>query len=132
MERKMKNMLLIFLAVSASFLVTPRPAEAHHGWLDFDSTREVTFEGTVTDFHFTNPHCVVEFEVKDEKGQVVKWQGEFSNPGQLTRKGWTAASLQAGDKIMITGNPGKNNAPAIHVSRVRLPGGQDLKVEGGK
>ena len=84
------------LTVLAAFLLLPHAAEAHHGWLEFDPNHEVTFDGTVTDFHFTNPHCVVEFAVKDEKGQVHKWQGEFSNPAQLSRKGWTAASLQAG------------------------------------
>ena len=90
----MKNALLTFLAASVAFLLMPHAAEAHHGWLEFDPNHEVTFDGTVTDFHFTNPHCVVEFDVKDEKGQVHKWQGEFSNPAQLSRKGWTRTSRQ--------------------------------------
>jgi hypothetical protein len=128
----MKNTLLTFLAASASFLVMSHSAEAHHGWSEFDANREVTFEVTVTDFHFVNPHCVVEFDVKDEKGQVHKWQGEFSNPGHLARQGWTAASLEAGDKLTISGNPAKNNAPAIHVARIRLPNGQEFKVDGGR
>jgi hypothetical protein len=128
----MKNTLVTFLATSASFLLMSHSAEAHHGWSEFDSNRELTFEGTVTDFHFVNPHCVAEFDVKDENGQVHKWQGEYSNPGQLARKGWTAASLEAGDKLTITGNPAKNNAPAIHVARIRLPNGQEFKIDGGR
>jgi hypothetical protein len=132
MEKEMKNMLLALLATLVSFLLMSHAAEAHHGWSEFDTNREVTFEGTVTDFHFVNPHCVVEFDVKDEKGQVHKWQGEFSNPSQLSRQGWTAASLEAGDKFTITGNPAKNNAPAIHVARIRMPNGQEVKVDGGR
>jgi len=128
----MRNTLLALLAISASFLLTSHSAEAHHGWSEFDSTREVTFEGTVTDFHFVNPHCVVEFDVKDEKGQVHKWQGEFSNPGQLSQKGWTVTSLKAEDKITITGNPAKNNALAIHVTRIRLSNGQEFKIDRGR
>jgi hypothetical protein len=128
----MKNMLLAVLAISAGFLLISHSAEAHHGWSEFDTTREVTFEGTVTDFHFTNPHCVVEFDVKDEKGQIYKWQGEFSNPGRLSQQGWTAASLQPGDKFTITGNPAKDNAPAMHVDRIRLPNGQEYKIDGGR
>ena len=128
----MKFRSLASAPIVIGLLLIPGTAQAHHGWVDFDEKADLTVSGTVTAFYFVNPHCVVEFEVKDEKGQVIKWQGEFSNPGQLTRQGWTAASLQAGDKIMITGHPGKNNAPAIHVSRIRLPDGRDLKVEGGR
>jgi hypothetical protein len=131
-REKMKTAFLIFIAASFCSLMMPALARAHHGWAEFDSTREVTLDATVTDFHFVNPHCVVEFEVKDEKGQVHKWQGEFSNPGQLSRQGWTAASLQIGDKVSITGNPAKNNSPALHVARIRLPGGQEFKIEGGR
>jgi hypothetical protein len=131
-ERKMKTALLIIVAASLCFLIPPHFAEAHHGWAEFDSTRELTFDGTVTDFHFVNPHCVVEFDAKDEKGQVHKWQGEFSNPGILSRQGWTAASLQIGDKVSITGNPAKNNSPALHVARIRLPSGQEFKIDGGR
>src|SRR5258708_13911963 len=119
MEKEMKNTLLALLEASVSFLLMSHAAEAHHGWSEFDTNREVTFEGTVTDFHFVNPHCVVEFDVKDEKGQVHKWQGEFSNPSQLSRQGWTAASLEAGDKLPIKGKPSTNNPPAIHLGRYR-------------
>jgi hypothetical protein len=128
----MENALLASLAASAVFLLTPHAAEAHHGWMEFDLNHEVTYEGTVTDFHYTNPHCVVEFDVKDGKSQVQKWQGEFSNPGHLARKGWTAATLQPGDKITIGGNPAKNNGLALHVTRIRLPTGQEFQIEGGR
>src|ERR1700744_5223076 len=128
----MKNTLLILLAAFAGFLWMSPSAQGHHGWMEFDSSREVTFQGTVTDFHFVNPHCVVEFSAIDEKGQVQKWQGEFSNPHQLAQKGWTASSLEPGDKITIAGNPSKNNSPAIHVTRIRLPNGQELKIADGR
>jgi hypothetical protein len=132
MEKKMKNASLTLLAALAAFLLAPHLAQAHHGWAEFELNREITLEGAVTDFHFTNPHCVVEFDVKNGKGQAEKWQGEFSSPGALARKGWTAASLQTGDKITITGNPAKNNVPAMHITRVRLANGQEFQIEGGR
>jgi hypothetical protein len=128
----MKTTILITLAASFGFLLMSRPAEAHHSWLDFDPGSEVTHEATVTDFHFTNPHCVVEFTVKDEKGQVFKWQGEFSSPGALGRKGWTASSLQPGDKIVISGHPAKDKTLAMHVTKMRMPDGEERKIEGGR
>ena len=59
----------------AAGFVIPRAADAHHGYAAFDTTQTVTLQGTVTDFHFTNPHCVVEFDAKDDKGQVQNWKG---------------------------------------------------------
>jgi len=128
----MKNALWAFVAVSGGLLLTAHPAAAHHGWAEFDSTREITLEGTVTDFHFVNPHCVVEFDVEDIKGRVRKWQGEFSSPGPLTRKGLTAASFQPGDRLTITGFPAKNDAPAIHATRIRFSNGQEINVDAGR
>jgi hypothetical protein len=128
----MKNMWLAFLVVSAGLFLFPNFAEAHHGWLEFDANREITLHGVVTDFHFTNPHCVVEFDAIDEKGVTHKWQGEFSNPRQLTQKGWSASTVGTGDKITISGNPAKSNAPAMHVSRIQLPNGQEYKIVDGR
>jgi len=124
----MKITLLTFAALSINLLLIPGSAEGHHGWTEFDEKAEVTVEGTVTDFHYVNPHCVVEFDVKDETGHVRKWQGEFSNPGVLSRRGWNAASLEAGDKLTITGHPARNNVLALHVFRIRSLNGE-LKLE---
>jgi hypothetical protein len=109
-------------------LLSPGSVHAHHGWQEFDEKAEVTVEGMVTDFHYVNPHCVVEFNVKDEKGRIQKWQGEFSNPGVLSRRGWNAASLDAGDKLTITGHPARNGVLAIHVTRILSANGE-VKLE---
>jgi len=126
----MKNAIRILFAITAS--VTPALVEAHHGWSEFDATREVALTGIVTDFHFVNPHCVVEFDVKDDKGMVRHWQGEFSSPGPMVRKGWTAASLEPGDKVAISGHPAKNDVRAVHVTWIRLSDGHEFKIEDGR
>lgn len=120
--------LSVLVAFAFGLLLMPGSAQGHHGWTEFDENAEVTVQGTVTDFHYVNPHCVVEFDVRDETGHIQKWQGEFSNPGVLSRRGWNAASLEAGDKLTITGHPAKNHVPAIHVTRIRLATGE-LKLE---
>ena len=72
------------------FLAAGALAIAHHGLAEFDQTHSVTLKGTVTAFHFVNPHAVVEFEVKDDQGYVQTWQAEMTTPARL--KGWTATS----------------------------------------
>ena len=111
-----------------SSLLLPISMEAHHGWQEFDEKTEVTVEGAVTDFHYVNPHCIVEFEVNDGKGRPQKWQGEFSNPGALSRQGWNAAYLQPGEKLKITGHAARNGARALHVTRILSATGE-VKLE---
>lgn len=123
----MKNSFLILIAVVAGFLMIPEAADGHHGRASFETT-EVTFTGTVTDFHFVNPHCVVEFEVKDEKGQVHKWEGQFGSASSVAPRGWTAASLEAGNEITISGYRAKNGALTLWVSKIVLSNGQELKL----
>jgi hypothetical protein len=124
----MKVDLLLFAPLIIGLLLIPGSADAHHGWQEFDENAEVTVEGTVTDFHYVNPHCVVEFDVKDATGHVQKWQGEFSNPGVLSRRGWNAASLEAGEKLTVTGHPARNHVPALHVTKILSSTGE-LKLE---
>ena len=119
----MRNFLLILL------LLMPGTAGAHHGYANFDTSAEVTLKGTVTDFHFTNPHCVIEIDVKDEKGEVENWKAELTSANHLAPKGWTESSVQAGDELAITGYRAKNGALSLWVNKIRLANGKELKVD---
>src|SRR5678810_1434866 len=45
---------------------------AHHGTnASYDATKAVTLTGVVTRFTFRNPHSFVEFDVKNEQGEMV-------------------------------------------------------------
>lgn len=130
--KNLKRTALVGAMVMGGWLALPQVAAAHHGWAEFDAGSTVTLTGKVVDFHFTNPHCAVEFQVKDEKGKVTVWQGEFASPNELARRGWTAATLQPGDEVTIRGNPAKDGGPAMHVSGIRLANGKELMVPGGR
>jgi hypothetical protein len=125
----MKNTCLSFLAAAAAFLVMSTTAAAHHGYAAFDTSAEVTLKGTVTDFHFVNPHCVIEFDVKDDKGQVQNWKAELTSANHLSPKGWTESSVQAGDELAITGYRAKNGSPSLWVTKIHLANGQELKID---
>jgi hypothetical protein len=127
----MKNSLLIFVALNAALLLSPVPARGHHGWAAFVSDSQLTLKGTVKDFHFISPHSVVEFEVTDDRGKVLVWEGEMTSPSGLAPRGWTAASLQPGDKITITGYPAMKGAHAMRVTKIVLSSGKELRLGGG-
>jgi hypothetical protein len=103
-------------------------AFAHHGLAVFDQTKPLTLHGTVTEFHFTNPHCIVDVAVKDEKGTIRKWQGELTSPLHL--KGWTATSLEPGERVIMTGFPAKSGALYLWITKLEASNGVTLKTNG--
>jgi hypothetical protein len=124
----MKNTLLSLLVLAVGLFVIPRSADAHHGLAAFDSTTEVTFKGTVTDFFFGNPHCVVEFELKDDNGQVQTWKGELTSASHLAPRGWTPNTVQSDDEVTITGFRAKNGAHSVWVNKI-VSNSKELKLD---
>lgn len=122
----MKNKLMLCV-FAASFLFLQNLAFAHHGQAGYNNKQPVTVSGTVTDFSFLNPHCIVSFDVKDDKGELQKWQGELTSPNHLIRAGWSARSLKAGDAVTITGWRAKSGANSLWITKT-IVNGQLLKT----
>jgi hypothetical protein len=118
----MKSCIAMFMTVLIS------TAMAHHGWAAFEAEKKVTLKGTVTDFHFVNPHSVVEFEVQGDKGGLQAWEGELTSPIHLIPKGWSKTSLESGQVATITGFPAKNGTHVLRISRIVLSNGRELKM----
>ncbi len=90
----------------------------------------VTLKGTVTDFQFINPHTLILFDVKNEKGEVEHWQAEATSPNHLVRAGWTRDIVKAGDQITISGYRAKNGTTIMRFQKMILANGQEVQ-EGG-
>lgn len=99
------------------------PAQAHHGQAAYDREKTVTVSGTVTRFEFVNPHVLIHVTVPDAGGKTVEWAGELTSPNRLARLAlgdvkWSKDLLHPGDKITLTGNPARNGAPAMFLTKV--------------
>jgi len=103
---------------------------AHHGTANYDMTTVTTLKGTITDFQFINPHTLILFDVKTDKGGVEHWEAEATSPNHLSRAGWNRHTLKSGDEITISGNRAKNGATVMRFQKLVLSNGQEIK-EGG-
>jgi hypothetical protein len=121
---KGKCLMIFALALGAS--VFSLPSFAHHGYAAYDTDKKVTIKGTVTQFFWANPHCVLQFDVTDDHGQVVHWGAETENPTTMTRQGWTKDSMKPGDQVTVTVLPVKNGKPIGRIVEILLPNGQKL------
>jgi hypothetical protein len=117
------------VAWAFAVLIAAVPVLAHHGNAAFDSDKRVTLKGTVTTWFWANPHCFLQFDAKDESGNVVHWVAEGSNPPDMINHGWTKGALKVGDQITVTVIPVKNGKPIGRIAAVVLPNGQ--KLDGG-
>jgi len=115
------------LMAGVGLLMMAFPIFAHHGTnASYDLSKQVTLTGVVTEFVWTNPHCQLFFDVKDDKGNVVHWAGETNSPGVLSQAGWNKRIMKPGDQITITLSPSKAGTPVGVVRKIVLPDGQEL------
>jgi hypothetical protein len=122
----MKTKMLTDVAVIVGLLIVSAPLFAHHGTASYDTSKTITVKGTVTDFQFMNPHVLIFLDVKDDNGNLQKWQGELTSPNHLARVGWTRSSLKPGDQITLSGFPAKSGAGSMWISKVVLADGKAL------
>jgi hypothetical protein len=106
----MRIKLLGSIAMLAVLGMAPRPSLSHHGSSAYDFTKLITTKATVTSLEWGNPHCILHFDAKDEKGAVTVWSLEMYNPLWMARAGWTKETLKPGDEIVVTFHPAKNGS----------------------
>jgi hypothetical protein len=102
-------------------------AAAHHAFAaEFDSTKPVRFQGTVTKMLWVNPHAWIYVDVKKDDGTVEEWMIETGTPNTLLRRGFTKESLQPGTEIVIDGYQAKDGARRANGRDLTLPNGKTL------
>ena len=120
----MKKKLLVVLAVGGSIFAAAGLLLAHHSATGYDREREITLQGTVTEFRLTNPHPLLYFTAKDETGNVEEWFAESgSPPNRWYNDGWKANALKPGTPITITGNPSKDDRKRLMLRKMVAPNG---------
>ncbi len=121
----MKFGLLAYVVVAAGLTVGSLPLSAHHGTAEYDNTKTISLQGTVTALQYLNPHALIIFTVKDDKGQTAEWTAELQSPNLLSRRGWSRSTLKPGDQVIITGRPVKNGAKAMSGQKVVFTDGRE-------
>jgi len=116
-----KSRPIISSALLALLLTACAPLFAHHGsGISYDLKKQITLNGTITEFDWRNPHVFILFDVKNDKGQIEHWGAETHTPAQLKAIGWTADELKPGDQITIDVFPSKVGATRGLVAKIVL------------
>jgi hypothetical protein len=120
----------MFVLAVCTLAISP-DASAHHGDAGYDVTKLVTVKGTVTEFHFQNPHIEIFIDVKKDD-QVEKWHGELNSPNLVSRMaGWNGKTLKPGDEIVLIGYRAKNGLNVLRLEKVLLANGTEIFPKNG-
>ncbi len=95
---------------------------AHHSIVSvYDSSKQVTIDGVVKEFHFVNPHPFVTVDVKDVTGVAQQWQADMDNRWELVGIGMTSETLKPGDRVIVLGSRARSQARSLYVRRLERP-----------
>jgi hypothetical protein len=128
---EMRTRLITVFTVAVGLLIVSVPLFAHHANAVFDVGKRITVKGTVTEWFWANPHCLLRFDVTDDNGQMVHWVAETQAPPNMIPFGWSKQSFKPGDEVTITLEPVKNGQRLGRILQAVLPNGKTLAAGGG-
>lgn len=108
------------LAAAVAVVTLSAPAWAHHGFGRFDPARDIEIEGTLTGVDFVNPHAYVYFDATGPDGTVTAMRCEMRAATVLRRSGWSPDLFVEGARIVVTGNPHRDDPSSCYAETLAI------------
>jgi hydrogenase maturation factor len=113
--------VLVFVGLAMSGSVS-----AHHNPKAMYESSSIMLTGTITEYEWANPHSIISMAVMNSRGGVDEWHAEFLPPSDLTKMGWAKDTLKPGDRVTMTGRPGKHAQHIMWLQSVVMQDGRKL------
>ena len=117
-----------FLALAVGVLAAAS-VSAHHAW-PIDRSKAVTVKGTVTAFNWSNPHVMIDLEVKTDAGKIEKWNIGGPSTERMTGNGWDRNTLKPGDVITGVGYRHSDGSNVVQLQKIVLASGKEMLLYG--
>ena len=117
------------VAVAAAAVLGAGPSFAHHAW-PIDRSKEVTVKGTVTAFNWSNPHVMIDVDVKTDAGKLEKWSIGGPSTERMSGNGWDRNTLKAGDVITGIGYRHSDGSNIVQLQKIILANGKEMMLYG--
>jgi hypothetical protein len=120
----MRSKVLAFALTAIVLVAGSMPVLAHHSFsAEFDSTKNVTLTGTITQVKWQNPHVYFYIDVKDAvTGKVTNYGCEMGSPNGVLGNGLSRNALKVGMVVSLNGSLAKNGTPTVNARTVTVDG----------
>ncbi len=107
----------LFAGLLALCALATAPALAHHGWSEYDSSKPVTLDGTITEVSYTYPHATIKLEVSGKT-----WFTVLAPPSRMSTRGIAGSDLKTGMQASVEGFPKRDDTAEMRAERITLHG----------
>src|SRR5215469_1813133 len=116
------------ILTTVAFLAICSSGSAHHGAAAYDMSKPLVMKGAVvTRYIWANPHTLIFFDAKDDKGATTHWSVELGSPSAIALIGWNRSSLKPGDVVTVYMFAAKNGNPVGRINKIVLADGTLLR-----
>lgn len=112
---------LVLVIVTGLVMCGGRPSAHHSIAAIYDDRRMMTIAGEVVRVVLRNPHSFVDVVVREPGRAGVRYSVEWSASDRLGVHGVTSATLKAGDRVVITGQPARDADGRLRMTTLRRP-----------
>ncbi len=121
-----------FAALILAAALRPADAFAHHSVpVNFDTARDISITGVLTEIRWLNPHSHFRMDVTDDDGSTVEWLVEMGAINTMRRAGFQTEQFSLGQLVTITGWPGRRDR-VVYLNRALMEDGTELLCLGAR
>jgi len=118
---RFKTVAVLFVLAAAGSV---NPMAAHHSVpMTFDTSKELTIQGVITNIEWKNPHTRFWVDVRSSDGTISSWELESAPPNTLKRT-VGLDFIKARDQVTVVLWQAKDGARLGHALTVTLPDGR--------
>jgi Family of unknown function (DUF6152) len=108
-EHMFKGVATLFMLAATLSL----PALAHHGWSEYDSSRELRLTGAIAESGYEHPHGHVKLVTPGKT-----WIAVLAPPSRMNARGLPPADLKVGSTVTVVGYANRNKPDEMRAERI--------------
>lgn len=106
----------VFIAASSL------PVYAHHGWSEYDNSRELTLTGTIAASGYEHPHGHIRLVTPGKT-----WTAVLAPPSRMNARGLAPEALKKGATVTVVGYANRNKPEEMRAERI-IAGGKTVEL----
>ena len=92
-----------------------QPVSAHHGWSEYDSSKELKLTGTIAESGYEHPHGHIRLVTPGKT-----WIAVLAPPSRMENRGLATADLKPGTTVTVVGYPNRGKPEEMRAERITV------------